>query len=139
MAGSLQAIADCLSAIPFTEELRGFLKGRMSSGDQIDIVLLLLSDPSRSWTAPEVAERLKMAPESTAMRLFLLASGGLIVFEPSGVPRYRYAASDANTDRMLRELAAAYADNRAEILKFIEGPSTVDPIATFADAFKLKK
>lgn len=110
----------------------------MSSADQIEIVVLLLGDPTRSWTASEVAEALKMVPESTAMRLFLLASAGLIVFEPSGVPRYRYAA-EGTTDRMLRELAAVYAADRAAVLRAIEERETVDPVTSFADAFRLKK
>ena len=122
-----------------THKLRAFLKGRFTSGDQIAIVLLLLDDPERSWTASEVAAALQMAPESTAMRLFLLASSGLIVFEPSGIPRYRYAATDDTTDRLLRELAPLYAADREEVLRDIDAAVQVDPIRTFADAFKLKK
>lgn len=122
-----------------SHELRGFLKGRLSSADQIDIVVLLLGSPDRSWTALEVAEALHMVPESTAMRLFLLASSELIVFEPSGVPRYRYAAADADTDRLMHELVEVYAQNRAEVLDAIGLPVGSDPIRSFADAFKLKK
>lgn len=128
-----------MSSIQFSDELRAFLKGRLTSADQIEIVLLLLGDPSRSWTASEVSQTLGMAPESTAMRLFLLASQGLIVFEPSGVPRYRYGVSDETTDRLLQELASHYAGNRAEMLRAIEARTDVDPIQSFADAFKLKK
>lgn len=119
-----------------TDELRAFLRGRLSSADQIEIVLLLLEDPSRAWTASEVAQALRMARESTAMRLFLLASQELILFEPSGVPRYRYGVPDETTDRLVRELASNYAANRAEVLRVIEAP---DPLQSFADAFKLKK
>jgi hypothetical protein len=122
-----------------TDELRDFLKGRLTSADQIEIVLLLLGDPSRAWTAPEVARALKMAPESTAMRLFLLASAGVILFEASGVPRYRYAPPDETTDRLLREMASAYSSDRAEVLQAIGATAEADPIQSFADAFKLKK
>lgn len=80
-----------------------------------------------------------MAPESTAMRLFLLASQGLILFEPSGVPRYRYSGSDETADRMLKELAANYDSNRAEVLRAIDVRADADPIQSFADAFKLKR
>ncbi|HJQ39085.1 MAG TPA: hypothetical protein VKB93_18255 [Thermoanaerobaculia bacterium] len=112
----------------------------MSSADQIEILVLLLENPNRAWTAPEVSAALRMAPESTAMRLFLLASAGLIVFEPSGVPRYRYAAADETTGRLLHELAEVYASNRAEVLSVIGAPAPpVDPIQSFAEAFKLKK
>jgi hypothetical protein len=126
-----------LSSIPISDELETFLKARLSSPDQIDIVMLLLGDPSRSWTAPEVAAAVRAAPESTAMRLFLLASGGLIAFEPSSVPRYRYAPTDPDTDRLLRELATIYETDRAALLRTIEAPA--DPLRSFADAFKLKK
>ena len=73
------------------------------------------------------------------MRLFLLASQGLILFEPSGVPRYRYSGSDETTDRMLKELAANYDSNRAEVLRAIDVRADADPIQSFADAFKLKR
>ncbi len=122
-----------------TDELRTFLKGRLTTADQIEIVLLLHRDPSRSWTALEVSTELRMAPESTAMRLFLLASQGLILFEASGVPRYRSGISDEIIDRMLKELAANYDDNRTEVLRAIDVRTDADPIQSFADAFKLKK
>lgn len=127
-----------LSSIHITKELRDFLTGRLTSADQIEIVLLLQGSPTQSWTAPEVSKALSMAPESTAMRLFLLASQGLILFEPSGVPRYRYGGGDATTARLLQELASNYASNRADVLRVIGAPA-VDPIQSFADAFKLKK
>lgn len=128
-----------LSSIHITDELRAFLKGRLTSADQIEIVLLLLGDPSRSWTASEVSQALGKTPEATAMRLFLLASQGLIVFEPSGVPRYRYGAADETAGRLLQELAAHYAASRAEVLRAIDVRTEADPVQSFADAFKLKK
>jgi hypothetical protein len=139
VAGGLQATGVTLSSIQFSDELRLFLKERMSSVDQIEIVLLLLASPEKAWTAPEVAETLKMAPESTAMRLFLLASAGLIVFEAGGIPRYRYSVTDQKTDRLLRELIPIFAQDRGAVLQAIEAPAAADPLRTFADAFKLKR
>ena len=72
------------------------------------------------------------------MRLFLLASSGLISFEASGIPRYRYVGSDPETDALLGELAEVYAANRAAIVSLVGGQAA-DPLRTFADAFKLKK
>lgn len=120
-----------------SDALRTFLQQRLSSIDQIDIVLLLMRDPSRSWTAPEVAAAVGTAPESAAMRLFLLASGGLIAFEPAAIPRYRYAGSDPETHALLTELAELYASNRNDIAALVGAPP--DPLRSFADAFKLKK
>lgn len=110
----------------------------MASVDQIEVVLLLMKEPNRSWTAPEVAAALGAPPESVAMRLFLLASSALIVFEAASVPRYRYASLDREQDRLLRELAEVYARDPKAIAEVVNtGPR--DPLRSFADAFKLKK
>ena len=124
--------------MPVSNALHTFLQQRLSSIDQIEIVLLLLNQPTRSFTAPEVAATLGTAPEAAAMRLFLLASGGLIAFEPSAVPRYRYVVSDDEADVMIRELAEIYADDRDAVLSAID-TRPQDPIRSFADAFKLRK
>lgn len=120
-----------------SEGLRRFLQERLTSPEHIELVLLLRRDRARSWTAPEVANELRIAPETAAMRLFLLASAGLIAFEPSSVPRYRYVA-EAETDALFAELDGVYASDREAILAIVDtGPR--DPIRSFADAFKLKK
>jgi hypothetical protein len=124
--------------MPVSQELRTFLQQRLASLDQIDVVLLLMRDPARTWTAPEVATELQTAPQAAAMRLFLLASGGLIAFEPTSVPRYRYVAGDEEQERCLRELAEIYPADRMAIVEAVD-PGAHDPIRSFADAFKLKK
>jgi hypothetical protein len=117
--------------------LQEFLQQRLTSIDQIDIVLLLMREPARSWTAPEVASAVGTAQESAAMRLFLLASGGLLTFEPAGIPRYRYAVADADTQATLSELAELYDRDRNAVAALVGAPP--DPLRSFADAFKLKK
>ncbi len=124
--------------MPVSDALRTFLQQRLSSIDQIEVVLLLMREPTKSFTAPEVAAALKSAPEAAAMRLFLLASGGLIAFEPSAVPRYRYVVSDDEADFMIRELAETYATDREAVLTAVDTRAQ-DPIRSFADAFKLRK
>jgi hypothetical protein len=117
--------------------LKDFLQQRLSSIDQIAIVLLLMRDPSRAWTAPEVAAAVGTPQESAAMRLFLLASGGLVIFEPSGMPKYRYATGNAETHALLSELAELYESDRQAVAVLVGAPP--DPLRSFADAFKLKK
>ena len=121
-----------------SEPLRSFLLQRLSSVEQMEVVLLLRADRERSWTAPEVAAALRTAPEPAAMRLFLLASGGLLAFEPSAVPRYRYAGVDAESDALLEELDTAFKADREAVQAAVDS-SARDPIRSFADAFKLKR
>jgi hypothetical protein len=121
-----------------SERLRTFLQQRLASLDQIEVVLLLRSDPARTWTATEVAQTLGTAPEPAAMRLFLLASSGVLALETSGMPRYRYAPTDPDTRALIDELSVAYAEDRNAIASLVDS-SPRDPLRSFADAFKLKK
>ncbi len=120
-----------------SESLQSLLQQRLPSLEQIEIVLLLRGDQARSWSANEVATELKMPSESAAMRLFLLASSGLLSFEPSGVPRYRYAGGDEEVDALVTELAQIYGEDRQVVAAVVGAPP--DPLRSFADAFKFKK
>ena len=121
-----------------SENLEQFLRERLPSTEQVDIVLLLRRDRERAWSAPEVAQELGTPPESTAMRLFLLASNGVVAFDGvGGIPRYRYT-SNANADALITELAEAYAARPQDVYDVIGTPAR-DPLRSFADAFKLKK
>ena len=124
-------------AVTASTALRNFLQQRLTSIDQIEIVLLLMRDPARAWTAPEVARAVDTPQESAAMRLFLLASGGLIVFEAAGMPQYRYARGNTEVDALLAELAELYGSDRGAVAALVGAPP--DPLRSFADAFKLKK
>ena len=127
------------AAVPSTisQQLETFIRERLPSSEQIEIVLLLRSDVARAWTAPEVTTALGTPPESTAMRLFLLASNGVLVFEGAGLPRYRYGA-DPETERLVGELADVWSARRESLANIVEGTGR-DPLRSFADAFRLKK
>jgi hypothetical protein len=111
----------------------------LPSAEQLQILLLLQGDRERSWTAPEVAAQLGTPPESTAMRLFLLASNGILGFESSGVPRYRYAASDPETDGLINDVVRAYEENQSAVIELVGGSTGADPLRSFSDAFRLKR
>ena len=74
-------------ASALSEPLERLLRERLPSMEQVEIVLLLRADRSRAWSAPEVTQSLGTPPESTAMRLFLLASNGVVMLESGGMPR----------------------------------------------------
>ena len=121
----------------FSEPLQRFVRERLPSLEQIEIVLLLRRDRERAWSAPEVSAALATPPESTAMRLFLLASNGVVTFEGSGIPRYRYSSDPAH-EPLLDELSTVYDERRDAVVALVGG-QPADPLRSFADAFKLKK
>ncbi|HYO75193.1 MAG TPA: hypothetical protein VE010_01920 [Thermoanaerobaculia bacterium] len=125
-------------AVPIPDRLALFIRERLPSLEQIEIVLLLRRESGRGWTAPEVSQNLATPPESTAMRLFLLASNGVIVFDgSSGLPRYRYTAGESESD--LEELERIYEVDHNTLVELVGGTVAPDPLRSFADAFKLKK
>lgn len=120
-----------------SSDLERLIRDRLPSIEQIDIVLLLRRNRERAWTAPEVSRELGTPPESTAMRLFLLASNGIVLFEGSGVPAYRYAATGGD-EPLLDELASIRTKNPEALIGIAEGAS-IDPVRSFADAFRVKR
>lgn len=123
--------------MPISNALETFLKERLPSYEQVEIVLLLRRDRARSWTAPQVASELGTPPESTAMRLFLLASNGLVLFDATGIPAYRYAELNDN-EALLDELEKVRSENPAA-LRAIVGGAAPDPLRSFSDAFRMKR
>lgn len=70
------------------------------------------------------------------MRLFLLASNGVVSFDGSGgVPKYRYNTAD---ETLIDQLAEVYESRPGAVFDVVGAP-TRDPLRSFADAFKLKK
>lgn len=125
-------------ASALSETLERFIRERLPSSEQIDIVLLLRAERERAWSAPEVAQQLGTPPESTAMRLFLLASNGVVAFDGTGgIPRYRHT-SNAESEALIDELAAVHETRPGDIYDVV-GTPTRDPLRSFSDAFKLKK
>ncbi|MDQ3283407.1 MAG: hypothetical protein M3Q69_18565 [Acidobacteriota bacterium] len=119
-----------------SEPLSRLVRERLPSLEQIEIVLLLSAEP-RGWNAVDVSQRLGTPPESTAMRLFLLASNGVITFDSSaGIPQYRFSP-DAVPAPLLAELEEVHRTDRAALAALVGGPA--DPLRTFADAFRFKK
>jgi hypothetical protein len=123
-------------AAGLSDNLERFIRERLPSTEQIEIVLLLRAERDRAWSAPEVSQRLGTPPESTAMRLFLLASNGVVAFDGAGaLPRYRYNAAD---EALIDELAEVHSKSPGAIYDLVGAPAR-DPLRSFADAFKLKK
>jgi hypothetical protein len=118
-------------------ELEQMIREKLSSIEQIDIVLLLRANPEKNWTAVDISRAFGTPQESTAMRLFLLASKGLILFGGSGIPTYRYAG-DGDSGALLDELSRVRSERPEALIGIAEGAAP-DPVRSFADAFKVKR
>lgn len=137
---SRRAVADtaCTMSVRLPEDVRTFIRERLTSMDDVDVVVLLLKHPAHSWTAAEVAVALASSPEVAGARLFLLAANGLVSCEPGEPPRYRYVVSDDEPDRLLRELADLCEHDRGAVVETLE-PRSKTLMRRVADVLRLTR
>jgi hypothetical protein len=128
-----------ISGVPdLAPELREFLTSKFSSMEQLDVFLLLYRSGDRRWSAKEVAQELRMAPQSAEMRLFLMTSAGLLAASDASPLVYWYERASA-LDILARALSDASETDRDAMTAALESPAAGATARLFADAFRLKK
>lgn len=113
--------------------VKQLISGRVTSVEQLEVVLLLAANDVRGWEPAEVAAALGTAPESAGMRLFLLSRAGVITYSESGGYRLSDEAIAASGD-----LTGAWRESQKELVDLV-APSRQDALRSFADTFKLRK
>lgn len=128
----------CGGTTGVTAELKEFIAAKFGSADQIDVFVFLYRNRSREWTPAEVASELGSAPEAAGMRLYLLATAGLLESKGSQAVTYRFT-----TNPVVETFAAAISEmhqqDPAAVYAMIGGGSPNDPVKHLADAFRLRK
>ena len=118
--------------------LAEFLISKFNAIEQVDVFVLLLRSPGRTWSSQEVAAALGVAPQSAGMRLYLLSSAGLLATSGGGASvQYTYAGSPA-LDSVAKAVAQCYDSDRSALAAVVSPPDG-SPAQLFADAFRLKK
>jgi hypothetical protein len=118
--------------LQLSSRLRAFLRRSIPSVEHVEMLVLLRADPSRSWSAGEVAEELRRSAQSAAARLRELQRSKLAVRYEDG--RYAYLAGE--DDDVVAELEREYSVRRVRLIESIYAPGG-DPARFFADAFRL--
>lgn len=125
---------------PSLEEVGAFLRERVESFEQLEILLLLHRDQNESWTAANVAAELRLSQGLAGDALDHLCRGNLLdvrVGKDSLV--FRYAAGTPELVAAVDRLARAYRERRIDVLRLLS-TQAVDRVRTsairlFADAF----
>jgi hypothetical protein len=113
-----------------------FLRGSLRSVWELELLLMLYAQRSRSWTADALVHDLRASIAIVGMALGTLQRLGLIARATDD--SYRYAPTSPELDRLVGELAQTFASSPASVTEAIlSAPSS--NIRIFADAFKIKK
>ena len=118
--------------------VKQLLAQHIQSVEQLEVLLLLRSQPQRAWVAAEVYDVIRSSQSSIAARLKDFTAAGFLLEENGNGPTYRYAPKDENLRSALDQTAAAYQTWRIRVIEAIFAPE-IDPVQSFADAFKLRK
>lgn len=120
----------------FPKEVLEFISEHIASMEQLEVLLLLSSQPDRDWTAESVFAEIQSSLPSVQQRLHEFVNKGLLVQpEPT---LFRYSPRTTALGNAVRALAATYKEKRVKVIELIYR-KPVDEVQSFADAFKLRK
>ena len=116
------------------EALTLFIRGTIRSVWALETLLLTRKDPSRTWTSESLARELRGNAGLAQDVLATLESAGLLAASDAG---YAYAPASPRLEALSAELEQTYRLRPVAVVNAIVA-SRNDPLASFADAFRLK-
>lgn len=119
-------------------EVRNLIAQFVKSVGHLETLLYLFNHRAQSFTALEVSRELRTNEAYASVQLIELSK---IIERTDDSFQYK---GDARTDEVVRELAKASRERPHSVINYIysspaKSAAVVDPIRSFADAFKLKK
>jgi hypothetical protein len=117
-------------------EVLEFISEQIASMEQLEVLLLVSSQPDREWSAEAVFSEIQSSLPSVTQRLQDFCERGLMV-QPRPLV-FRYSPATRDLAETIRALSAAYKEKRVKIIETIYR-KPLDDVQTFADAFKLRK
>jgi hypothetical protein len=130
------------SGIPM--DVQAFLRNRLESYEQLEILLLLRARRAESWAQDTVAAELHMPEPVADHDLRALCRQGLLsaAVAPDALG-FRYRAETPEVATLVDKVAAAYADHRIEIMRLMTTNAIermrAGALRTFANAFVVGK
>ena len=119
------------------EDVERFLLQQIWSTEQLEVLLVVASQPEREWTVEEVYEVVKTQPGSIARHLQEFQHRGFLRAS-SQPPSYQFVSNDAHRAETLRKLAAIYRSELHRVIEVIYSkPSPA--VQSFADAFRIRR
>lgn len=120
---------DALSA-----QVRDFVIRHITSIEQLELLLLLASDPSKGWTVQQLVKEISSSQESVRQRLKQLLEDRFLMKDGEF---FRFAPASPEKGEVISELAKAYSQYRVRITELIYSRAGV--LKTFSDAFKFRQ
>jgi hypothetical protein len=118
------------------DDLREFLRHSLRSVWNIELLLWLSRHADRSWLPVDLVREMRASDLVVSQGLSGLQQAGLIQQEVDGM--YRYAPASQQLDQLVQQLERVYRERPSVVTRALFS-SPMDKLATFSDAFRLKK
>jgi DNA-binding transcriptional ArsR family regulator len=119
--------------------ITNFVRGRIRSVTQLEILLLLFKHPDRTWSGSEVNAALSNSETSIRAHLEKLVDTGLVAAQRQGDSvLYRFNKENEKGRGTMAELAENYQRWRFRIIEAIYAPQN-SSLENFSDSFRIKK
>lgn len=117
------------------DRIRSFVFHHIDSVEQLEILLVLSSDKSKSWSVQELTDRFRSNPNSIRQRLQVLKRDNLVREIAGAVSLFEFSPADESIEDLIRELGEVYRLKPHRVLELIF--SSMKKARFFADAFRL--
>jgi hypothetical protein len=123
-----------MPAEEISPELRAFVAELIHSVAQLELLLLLRGDATKSWSAADLGRALYISVEMAAALLRQLHEQNL-VFCDQAQHTYRYAPTSELLSDRVEQLARLYETHRVSLITLIYSKPT-DRLQQFAEGFR---
>jgi hypothetical protein len=132
----LASLESVVSDAELPSEVRAFIVRHLTSGAQLEVLLLLHRQRDRPWSAAAVGRELRIDPEQAGWALSRLAAHGLLGGDEES--EYRFEPRLRRKAHAIDALAALYPTYRVAIISLIFSKPS-GPMLDFSDAFRLRE
>ena len=119
-----------------TDAVRRFLRDHIATVAQLEILLLLQTNPQQKWPPAKIADELRADHAGTEQQLKLLDQHALVKRDDAG--SYYYAPASPELHAAVIAVAQAYLVRRVAVIEMIYSKPS-DSLRAFSDAFRLRK
>jgi hypothetical protein len=125
---------------PISDDLVALLSERVTSLEQIEVLLRLRAQPTVASALDEIVAQLPLPPDAVDDALAALVEQRLLVRdEAAGWPRWRYRSETPELERVIASLAEVYRERTLEVMRILSAQA-LDRIRNsaaraFADSF----
>jgi len=120
------------------EEVALFITERIENVAELEGLLILRQDPSRTWNPHTLATRLYISEEQSGAVLQALSQTGLAIVAEGETPQYSYGPESRELDSLVVRIAEIYSRHIVPVTNLIHSKAK-HKVQGFADAFRIRK